>query len=67
MPAATMSCAATPAIGLPSNVIVPPFGRSNPEIVRSVVVLPAPFAPSSVTISPSSTSNVMLRSASIAP
>ena len=30
----------------------PAFGLSRPEIVRSVVVLPAPFAPMSVTISP---------------
>ena len=29
--------------------------RTAPEIARSVVVLPAPFAPSSATTSPSST------------
>ena len=42
-------------------------GRSRPEIVRSVVDLPAPFEPISVTISPSSTSSVTPRSAWIAP
>ena len=38
-----------------------------PEIERSVVVLPAPLEPISVTISPSLTSIVMPLSASIAP
>jgi hypothetical protein len=33
----------------------PARGRSNPEIVRSVVDFPAPFAPSNATISPVST------------
>ena len=32
--------------------MVPDCGRSNPEMVRTVVVLPAPFAPTSATISP---------------
>src|SRR5215208_1486295 len=34
-----------------------PFVRTMPEIARSVVVLPAPLAPSSATISPSFTSS----------
>ena len=36
----------------PSNEMPPLRGRSRPEIVRSVVDLPAPFAPMSATISP---------------
>jgi len=36
----------------PSNAIVPVRARIRPEIVRSSVVFPAPFAPISVTISP---------------
>ena len=41
---------------LPSNATVPLFGAISPEIVRSVVDFPAPFAPMRVTISPSLTS-----------
>src|SRR5215471_1047127 len=40
--------------GLPLNTIVP-SRATTPEIARRVVVLPAPFAPRSATISPSST------------
>jgi hypothetical protein len=43
----------------PSSVMVPVVGRFNPERVRSVVVLPAPLAPISVTILPAGTSNEM--------
>ena len=39
----------------PWKRIDPCRGRLSPLIERSVVVLPAPFAPSSVTISPSFT------------
>ncbi len=39
----------------PSKRMVPLDGWTKPEMVRSVVVLPAPLAPSSATISPSST------------
>jgi hypothetical protein len=39
----------------PRKRIAPDTGRIRPLIARSVVVLPAPFAPMSVTISPSST------------
>ena len=67
MPSRTISCGATVSIRLPSNVIVPVFGRNKPETVRSVVVLPAPFAPRSVTISPSSTSKLTPRKASMPP
>jgi len=47
--------------------MLPPDGFKRPEIARSVVVLPAPFAPMRVTISPSRTSNEMPRSAWMAP
>ena len=50
-----MAWAASPAIGAPRNAMLPRVGLSSPEIARSVVVLPAPFAPISVTILPSST------------
>ncbi len=39
----------------PSTVIDPPSTGSNPETVDSVVVLPAPFAPSRATTSPART------------
>ena len=39
----------------PAKSMLPLRGRSRPEIVFSVVDLPAPLAPSSVTISPSPT------------
>ena len=45
----------------------PARGRFSPLIERSVVVLPAPFAPSSVTISPSCTSSEMPLRAWIEP
>jgi len=41
--------------------------RSKPEMVRSVVVLPAPLPPMSVTIAPCSILNEMPPSALIAP
>jgi hypothetical protein len=59
-------------VNAPSKLTVPSVispcsvGRS-PEIAFSVVDLPAPFAPSSVTISPSCTSSEMPFSAWIEP
>jgi len=47
--------------------ISPDFGCRRPEIVFSVVDLPAPFAPIRVTISPWCTSTLIPLSASIAP
>ena len=67
MPRAVMTCGLTPVISFPWNVTPPRRGLSSPEIVRSVVVFPAPFAPISVTISPCSTSIEMPCSAVIAP
>ena len=51
----------------PWKRIVPWRGRLSPLIERSVVDLPAPFAPSSVTISPSRTVSEMPFSAWIDP
>ena len=51
----------------PWKVIVPLRGWLSPLIERSVVDLPAPFAPISVTTSPSRTSSEMPFSASIRP
>ena len=45
-----------PRSGWPANVIRPDR-RTVPETARSVVVFPAPFAPSTATIEPSGTSS----------
>ena len=67
MPSRTIASGPRPAIDLPSNRISPAAGFARPEIARSVVDLPAPLAPSSVTTSPSSTLIETPRSASISP
>ncbi len=67
MPARTWSWAGIVVMSRPSNSIRPALGRSSPWIVRSVVVLPAPLAPSRVTISPSKTSSEMPCSAWMLP
>ena len=51
----------------PSKRIRPCRGRLSPLIARSVVDLPAPFAPISVTISPAPTRSETPFSAWIAP
>src|SRR5665213_3959283 len=50
-----------------SRVIAPAAGAITREITLSVVLLPAPLAPSSETISPSATSIAIPCSASTAP
>ena len=62
-----MSCGGVSPISSPSKRIEPSRGGVSPEIERSVVDLPAPFEPISVTISPSSTSSEMPLSASMLP
>ena len=57
---------------LPSNITLPPVRRpplngSRPVIVRSMVVLPAPFGPSRTTISAGWTAILTSFSASMAP
>ena len=54
-PRSTIRCGSRASITRPSKWITPCFGSSRPEIVRSVVDLPAPLPPISVTISPGST------------
>jgi hypothetical protein len=54
-------------MSLPRKVIEPSRGWLSPLIDRSVVDLPAPFAPINVTISPSRTSSEIPFSASIVP
>ena len=51
----------------PSKRISPPAGASRPEMVRRVVVLPAPFVPTSATISAAATCSVTPRSAWTGP
>ncbi|MNT19594.1 hypothetical protein D3C72_1548590 [compost metagenome] len=55
------------ACALPSKVMLPALGFSNPAKVFRVVVLPAPFAPISATISPSPTVRSMPLMAWMAP
>ena len=59
MPMDTTLLAGTPAMFFPLNSTWPLRGLSSPATVFSVVDLPAPFAPISVTISPSLTSKEM--------
>ena len=67
MPSATTSWLGTRWIGFPSKKTVPDTGRTSPEIVRRVVDLPAPLAPSRATISPWSTARLTSRSARMGP
>jgi hypothetical protein len=67
MPPATIWCGALVVISRPSKWIEPCRGRLSPLIARSVVDLPAPFAPISVTISPVPTRSDTPLSAWIAP
>ena len=66
-PSCTISCASAFSIDFPFSLMLPDRARSSPEMVRSVVVLPAPFEPISVTISPSSTLSETPRRACTAP
>ena len=52
MPRSTRLCAGILLISTPSNVIDPLETGRRPEMVLRIVVLPAPLAPISVTISP---------------
>ena len=49
-----MSSVALPPIGVPAKRTSPEL-RTSPQIARSVVVFPAPFAPSSAVMVPSPT------------
>src|SRR5258705_10940067 len=52
MPAVSTVRAEAFVMSRPSNVTWPPSDRMSPEIVRSIVLLPAPFAPMSATSCP---------------
>src|SRR5213079_996390 len=67
MPFQTISWGGTPTSGSESSVIVPRAGWSSPEMVLSVVVLPAPLLPRTATISPRPTSSPTPLSARILP
>jgi hypothetical protein len=54
-------------IGLPRNSMLPFCGSRMPEMVFNTVVLPAPLAPSSVTMRPRGTSSEMPRIAMMGP
>ena len=66
-PSSTRWCGGMAVMSLPSNTTEPDVTGRTPDTVLSVVVLPAPFAPMSVTISPSATSKLMPLIASIRP
>ena len=55
IPSRTISCGFSFRSGFPSKRISPWLGGISPEMARSVVLFPAPLAPTSVTIPPSST------------
>ena len=67
MPSFTMSAGGVRVMFSPSNTMSPVRGGVRPEIERSVVDLPAPLEPMSVTHSPSSTVSEMPLSASMLP
>ena len=52
-------CGGVCAMSTPSSRIWPSVGRSNPAIIRSVVVLPQPEGPSSEKNSPGGMSRLM--------
>ena len=60
MPRAVISCGFIVVMSLPSSRTLPCFARTIPLMVRSEVLLPAPFEPTRVTISPCSTVRLML-------
>ena len=66
-PKVTILAACMRVMSVPANVTVPRVGCISPEMVRSVVVLPAPLAPMSATISPAPRSMVTSRSACTRP
>ena len=51
----------------PEKAMSPPLGLTSPAMALSVVDLPAPFAPMSVTIFPAGTSKDMPLTASMPP
>jgi len=58
---------ASRSIATPAKRIFPLRGRTRPEMVRSIVLLPAPLAPSSATTSPAPTARLTPLTAATAP
>src|SRR3712207_3267202 len=67
MPIRTIFSGENRSMRRPWNSIDPAVERTRPEMARSVVDLPAPFAPSTATTPPSDTSMVMSRRAMTGP
>ena len=67
MPALTTSWPSLPLIFSPLKLIEPERGLSSAEMARSVVDLPAPLEPMSVTISPGCTRSVSPFTAAMLP
>src|SRR5579862_4287366 len=66
-PRATISAGRSRSIDFSLKRMSPRRARITPEMVRLMVDFPAPFAPSTVTISPRCTSKSMPRRISVAP
>ena len=62
-----MRYAGARSMRVPKAVIVPCSARTTPEIVRNVVLLPAPLGPRSATTEPSGTRSDTSRSATTPP
>ena len=67
IPSRTRSYGAASVMSLPSKTTLPDRTLRSPEMVLSVVDLPAPLAPMRVAIFPSSTPKEMSRIASMWP
>ena len=67
MPLVTIAVGSLPVISSPSKTILPEAGLTKPAMARSVELLPAPFAPIRVIISPAGTSKLMPLTASMPP
>jgi hypothetical protein len=66
-PRATIFAGFSRSMAWPAKRMEPRVARNTPEIVRLSVDFPAPFEPSTATISPAPTSRSMSRSTSLAP
>ena len=67
IPSLTTVLAGVRLMSRPSKTIRPEVALTRPEMVRSVVVFPAPFDPMRATISPLSTLRLIPRSACTRP
>src|SRR5262249_20819745 len=67
MPAPRMASGSKRTTSRPANVMAPALARTNPEIVRNSVVLPAPLEPTMQAISPSLTSRSILHKTVTSP